>query len=292
MERLAPTDPEPRLIETRVGPIGITEEGAPGATPVLCIHGLPGSTRDFRHLAPHLAGCLRVIRLDMPGFASSPAGTIRTIEGWARTAAAVADALELHRFGILAHSFGGGAAVLAAAEAGERAAFLALIASVGARRHRAYAWPRPLVRLLLVGTWFPLLSGHIQGFAKAHYRRLGLPLPRNLAELRHHLGLMASLDFARVGRAARRVDCPALVAWALDDPLVEPEVGRELVHLIPGAEGLELPDGGHHLQKTRAPLVAEAICNRLERADRRSAPGRLELQRNVEGGRAVGQGAH
>lgn len=260
MEGVAPTDPEPRLIETEVGRLGITDEGPRDAIPVLCIHGLPGSTRDFRYLAPELARCFRVLRLDMPGFASSPAGAIRTMAGWAKVPAAVADALGIGRFGLVAHSFGGGAAILAAAETGERCAFLALAASVGARRHRAYAWPRAMVRLLLAATAVPGLRGRLLAFAVAHYRRLRLPLPGGLPELRRDLRLMASLDFSRVGRAARRVSCPALVAWALDDPLVEPEVGRELVELIPRAAALELPHGGHHLQKTQAPLLAARLC--------------------------------
>ncbi len=260
MERLSPTDPEPRPIETRVGPVGITEEGSPASPPVLCIHGLPGSTRDFRYLAPYLVRCLRVIRMDMPGFGTSPPGRPRTMAGWAEVPAAVADALGLGRFGILAHSFGGGAAIMAAAGSDHRCAFLALAASVGSRRHRAYAWPRPVVRLLLAGTAVPLLRRRVLRFAVAHYRRLRLPLPADVPALRRDLRLMASLDFRAVGRAARRVSCPTLVAWTLDDPLVQPEVGRALLRLIPTATPLAFPHGGHHLQKTRAAELAEAVC--------------------------------
>lgn len=71
---------------------------------------------------------------------------------------------------------------------------------------------------------------------------------------------MASLDFRAVGHAARQVTCRTLVAWALDDPLVEPAIGRELAERIPRAEAMEFEEGGHHLQKTRANELGEALC--------------------------------
>lgn len=266
MEPTTVTDPEPRLITTREGDIGLTREGSVEALPVFCFHGLPGSTRDFRYLAPHLTCCAHVIRMNMPGFASSPVGQVRTVRDWARIPAAVADALGLERYALLAHSFGGGAAILAAANDPRRVAGLVLLASVGARRHRAYAWPRSVVRLLQLGVILPGVRRRIFEFSVAHYRRLSLPPPSDWEELRRHLRLMASLDFRAVGRAARRVACPALVAWASDDRLVEPAIGRELISLIPQATPLELERGGHLMQKTQAPVLAEAACSLLVEA--------------------------
>ena len=266
MEPTAVTDPEPRLIVTREGDVGLTREGSAEALPLLCLHGLPGSTRDFRYLAPHLTHCAHVIRLDMPGFASSPVGRVHTVRDWSKVPAAVAEALGLEHYALLALSFGGGAAILAAADDPRRVAGLVLLASVGARRHRAYAWPRSVVRLLQLGVVLPGVRGSIFEFSVAHYRRISLPPPSDRAELRRHLRLMASLDFRAVGLAAGRVACPALVAWASDDRLVEPSIGRELISLIPRAIPLELERGGHLMQKTQAPVLAEAACSLLAEA--------------------------
>ena len=258
-----PTDPEPRLLATAAGPVAVTEEGPSDAAAILCIHGLPGSTRDYRHLAPRLAPRFRVVRLDMPGFGRSPASRIRTMRGWARIPAAVADTLGLERYLVAGHSFGGGAAILAAAGDAERVAGLLAIASVGAFRHRAYAWPPVAVRALLAGTWVPGLSGRLFGRALSEYRRIGLPLPMDIRELRRDVRLMASLDFAGIGEAARRLRCPAVVAYALDDPVVEPSIARDLLERLPSAVALEFPSGGHHIQKTRAGAIARAAAERF-----------------------------
>ncbi len=263
MEQRPVTDPEPRVITTREGDLGLTREGPADALPVLCLHGLPGSTRDFRYLAPQLIPCAHVIRIDLPGFASSPVGRVRTVRDWSRIPAAVADALGLEDYAVLAHSFGGAAAIEAAANVPGRVAGLVLLASVGARRHRAYAWPRLVVRLLQLGVVLPGISRRIFEFSVEHYRRLSLPPPDDRAELQRHLRLMASLDFRAVGQWALRVTCPTLVAWATDDRLVEPLIGRELVSLISTATPLELESGGHLLQKTQAPALANAICSLL-----------------------------
>ncbi len=254
-----PTDPEPRLLETAEGPVAVTEEGDPDAPAILCIHGLPGSTRDFRHLAPRLASALRVVRIDMPGFGRSPMGRVRTMRGWARIPKAVASALGLDRYLLAAHSFGGGAAFLAADRDPARVAGLVALASVGALRHRAYAWPPAVVRGLLAATRVPGLGGRMFEYSLRHYRRIGLPLPETMADLRLHLALMASLDFRGIGEAARRIGCPVLVAWAADDPVVEPAIARDLLDRLARGHGLEFPSGGHHIQKTQAAAIARGV---------------------------------
>ena len=102
------TDPQPRLVQTSVGGIALTDEGPHGASAILCVHGVPGSSRDWRYLAPLLAPTLRVVRLEMPGFGASPPGADDTIDGWARVTTAVADSLGLERFVLMGHSYGGG----------------------------------------------------------------------------------------------------------------------------------------------------------------------------------------
>jgi len=210
-----------------------------------------------------LAKQFRVVRLEMPGFGIAPRGRVSTLAGWAAAVGAVADALGVSRFAVLGHSFGGGAAVLAAAAAGGRARGLVLIASMGARIHRAFARPPGFYGLLRALVRFPLTRPVTVTRARAVYSRLQLPQPADWRELHLHLGLMASVDFAAVGRAAREISAPALVFQAEDDPLVEPEIALELAGLLPSGELILFPDGGHHLQKTRAGKIAEAVTRAL-----------------------------
>jgi pimeloyl-ACP methyl ester carboxylesterase len=236
---------------------------------VLCLHGIPGSARDFRYLGPQLAVRLRVVRVELPGFGSSVAGEVATLPGWAEVTVAVADALGLERFTVLGHSFGGGAALLAGALAGERLAGLVLLASMGGRRHRgfllpcpAYAFAANLARHRSI--WRPAAA-----LARFAYRVNGLRAPADDASLGLHMRLLGSVEFDALTAAARRVTGPALVVHAADDRLVEPDIARALARELLHGTYVELDGGGHHLNRTRPREVAAAVLGLL--AD--GAPG-------------------
>jgi pimeloyl-ACP methyl ester carboxylesterase len=259
-ERSQPADPPARVVDTRCGPIAVSFEGPEEALPVLCVHGIPGSRRDFRYLAPALAERLNVLRVEMPGFGESPANGLATVGGWADTLLAVAEALGHERFALLSHSFGGGAVILAAERAGERLAGAALLATMGARRHRAFALP-PAVYSVMSGLLrFPPSRPVIAALGRQVYRRIRLTPPDDWRELLLHTRLLASVDFAALGASARRVAAPVLVAHCADDRMVQPAIVRELAALLPRGRLLEFPTGGHHLQKTRAAELAPAIA--------------------------------
>src|SRR5690606_22284150 len=113
------------------------ETGPADGPCVVMIHGLPGSHRDFRWLAPPLeAAGFRVIRLDMPGFGGTDPRSAR-LSRLAEHVLARLDQLALDRTILLGHSFGGPQALLAASRDPARVRGLALLASVGLRPHRA-----------------------------------------------------------------------------------------------------------------------------------------------------------
>ncbi len=64
---------DPPLRETRVAGarLTFTDEGASQGTAFFAIHGVPGSVRDFRYLAPPLTSFARLIRVDLPGSGGS-----------------------------------------------------------------------------------------------------------------------------------------------------------------------------------------------------------------------------
>src|SRR6185503_8131495 len=63
-----PSDPPPASGWLRPGPFGYTDEGEGAA--LVALHGLPGSARDYRWLAPELEG-VRLVRLEQPGFGAT-----------------------------------------------------------------------------------------------------------------------------------------------------------------------------------------------------------------------------
>ena len=74
---------------------------------VFCVHGLGGSSNTWTPLALTALGHHRVVRLDLPGSARSPAGnTPLTIERMAEGVTAVCQRLGLARVHLLGHSMG------------------------------------------------------------------------------------------------------------------------------------------------------------------------------------------
>jgi pimeloyl-ACP methyl ester carboxylesterase len=257
------SDPEPRLVTTAVGTVAVAEEGRIDAPAVLCVHGLPGTSRDFRYLGPLLAPRFRVVRVEMPGFGRSPASAIRTLPGWARVLEALRDGLELHRPLLLSHSFGGGACLFAAAAAPDRWRGLVLLASIGTRLHREMRWPPSTYRRMATGLRFPLTRPFLVMAARSAYRRADLPVPSSWWELLLHVGLLASVDFPALAAAAGAATLPALAVSALDDRISQASVQRDLAASLPDCTPLVFPSGGHHLQKHRAREVAEAVVERF-----------------------------
>lgn len=87
--------------------LGFSEFGDPTGKPLFYFHGLPGSRLEaaFAHEAAARQG-LRVIGLDRPGFGLSSFQPHRRILDWPLDVAAVADTLQLPRFGVFGISGG------------------------------------------------------------------------------------------------------------------------------------------------------------------------------------------
>jgi pimeloyl-ACP methyl ester carboxylesterase len=257
-----PTDPPVTVVEAAGTRIGVTSEGPDDAPALLAVHGVPGGAYDFRYLGPALAAHTRVHRLELPGFGAARDAPWKDHrpEGRGRVVLAAADALGLSRFAVLGHSMGGPAALAAASMAPERVSALVLVASVGLSRHRGMIWPPPMAAAVGELLRIPLLRDGAARVIRAGYRRSfpkAGPLTRR--EIRVHLQIVGGYDFAWARRAAPRVACPTIVAWADDDPQVEPRVGEELTAAIAGAHALRFATGGHNIQKSRAREIAEAI---------------------------------
>jgi pimeloyl-ACP methyl ester carboxylesterase len=260
---LPTTDPEPRRLDLAEGVVTYSDEGPREATAILAVHGIPGSRRDFRYLAPQLTPALRVVRIDLPGFGGSAPvdDAVATLRGRGRIVLAVADALGLDRFAVLGHSMGGGAALVLAAERPERVSQLVLIASLGLRVHRGlgasprtFAWVSRALRV-------PGLGAAMLPWLRAGYRRRRFPgaETKTLAEFAVQFRAFSAADFELMRAVVRRPLPPTLVAYACDDHLIETKVGEELAAALPAARVLAFDDGGHNIQKTRAVELGTAI---------------------------------
>ena len=125
------------LETTRIGlPTGVTltvRTGGPAeAEPIILLHGFPESHRTWRAVAPDLSRDFFVVAPDQRGFAGSdkPEG----VEAYKTDAIvedllALADALDLKRFTLVGHDWGGAVAWLAALRHPDRIARLVIVNS-------------------------------------------------------------------------------------------------------------------------------------------------------------------
>ena len=133
-----PDNGELSMIEQRHLPLltGITMNvalaGPADAPPVMLVHGFPESHRTWRALVPLLADDLRLIMPDLRGFGATdkPQDVADyTTEKLVADVFALADALEIDRFALVGHDWGGAIAWAAAIGGSPRIERLAIINS-------------------------------------------------------------------------------------------------------------------------------------------------------------------
>ncbi len=251
-----PSNAEQALCDTALGPIAYTDEGS--GVPVVAIHGLPGSVRDFRWLAPPLGKRARVIRMDLPGFGRTHADVQAnpSPHAWVAAVDALVRALELDRPVLIGHSMGGVVAAATAAQGGDAYRGLALVSSVGLRPHRIFRRvPRRgvsrILRTPFAGRMLrPLMRRlFVQGGFRGH----------DDAALARTMHAVASVDLKRHAEAVGRLSLPTLVAWSSDDPLIQADIAEELAEACPAGPRRTFSTGGHNPQKHHAEALAEAI---------------------------------
>lgn len=104
--------------------------GEPRGTPVLLLHGAPGSRLFVPNLLVTAACGVRLITADRPGYGRSDPDPDRTILDWADDVAQLCDTLGLHRVAIIGHSAGSPYALACGVRMADRLSHLALVSPV------------------------------------------------------------------------------------------------------------------------------------------------------------------
>ena len=255
--------------------IHYTREGPPlrEARHVVCMwHGAPGSTFDWRYVAPCLSSDIAIIRLELPGHGESPRGAVLDADPSSPTmeravlasirGIAEAEGMPLTSSGApprqpplelfaLAHSIGSLEALglcdpFAAESAGSTAIpvrFLgcALVSPFGLRPHQAIKVlaKRPdgstfwLLRHLVRSQLAEMLLRPLVRFLSA--RVFGFGSRASASELFWMLKRAAASDYTRVNaiyRAMRDAKTPLHLFYGSDDPLMERAVHDEVATLL------------------------------------------------------------
>lgn len=223
------------------------------------IHGLPGSHRDFRWLAPPLEQLgLRVIRLDMPGFGGTDIVPAQ-LDTMAEHVRRRLDHLELERVVLLGHSYGGAPALVAASREPDRVCGLALLSSFGLRPHMALRNVSATLPAINRVLRLPIIKRPMMSAMRLMFRQAGFPRGVPDHELRRSLEVVAGVDFGVIHEAVKALRASTLIAFCDDDRLVEPAIGEQLGFACPKGPRLRFTTGGHNPQKVWACEIAEEL---------------------------------
>ena len=105
----------------------------------------------------------------------------------------------------------------------------------------------------------PLLGWFLGPIARSGMVRSGFPRTTTIAQTKHAIASVVSLDFGAQRTRTQRISVPMLLAWAEDDAFVESEISQEMAEACPSGPRLAFPTGGHNIQKTRAKEIGATL---------------------------------
>lgn len=256
---------------------------AGSGTPMLLIHGVVGSSADWRNNIDALAqrGSVYAIDLVNMGRSQRVGGLDATLGATAKRIVAVMDALRITAVDVVAHSHGGAVALMLAALYQTRVRRLILFAPANPYNRSS----DPVVRMFssrlggLLAWIVPYLPGFIQreaigglygGAAYVNESRLQeiADCLRNPGSLRHVLSITRGwfAEEAKLKAALRRVKwTPTLLVWGDRDRTVSLSSGFRLKRKLRASELAVVPGGGHSVFEEAPEEANRVMLEWLER---------------------------
>ena len=274
-----PAEPKPTGSFIQVDGLRIHYIERPGkGTPVVLIHGLPGTAEDWEDVTPLLAGH-RTIAIDRPGFGYSTGGYVpfnRQLE----TIDTLLHGFHVVRPILVGHSYGGTIALGFAERYPSDVRGLVLVDAAAAGQHvDGFADVQahfveflqlPVVRQISSATFGQLLitvsvnqadaeAFHPLPVVAAHRRRV-LEINMTHGNLEAWSGeILASTDvIAQIDKGLSAVETPAVVIQGEQDELVNPSHDRKLAATLPHAR-LVMVHGGHMQPYDHPAAIAVAV---------------------------------
>lgn len=274
-----PAEPKPTGSFIQVGKLRVHYIEHPGSgTPVVLIHGLPGTAADWEDVTPLLAGH-RTIAIDRPGFGYSSGGYV-PFNQQLETIDALLHKLHVVRPILVGHSYGGTVSLGFAERYPNEVRGLVLVDAAAAGQHLdgfAHAQAHlvkflqlPVIRQVANATFGQLLitasvkeaedeAFHPQPVVAAHHEHvLAINMTRGNLEAWSGEILAANGVIAQLNKSLHSIHVPAIVIQGNGDELVKPANGRSLAAMLPKSK-LVMVYGGH-MQPYYHPLtIATAV---------------------------------
>jgi pimeloyl-ACP methyl ester carboxylesterase len=230
---------------------------------VLALHGFGTSATSFRHLAPHLSrDGTRLIAPDQLGFGDSakPEG-VYSLDLYVRLTVGIADEMMLDRPFLLGHSAGGKIAAATVARHPDRFSGL-ILANTG-----GFSALAPV--LLLADT--PLFRiVDLPFFRRRILRQFKIAqtveTPEQWEAFRRIRGNNRALDIDAAGYrdAVRGITLPVLLVWGLRDRMLPRGTPKRVLHDLPHAQYVPLPDSGHTPMRDEPGAFARHVVRFME----------------------------
>ena len=302
-----PSEPKPSGSFIRVGSLRIHYLERPGSgTPVVLIHGLPGTAEDFNAVTPLLAGH-RTIAFDRPGFGYSSGGYVK-FDRQIATLESLLSALQVEKPILVGHSYGGTVALGFAERHPEQVSGLVLVDAAASgqhlggydefQAHLVKALQLPVIRQIVNATFGQLLTtasikqGDDQAF---HPQPVNAAHERRLLEINSTRGNLEA--FAGEQLAANRVIDGIDKHWrdrgagrgdsGIRRPARQARTRRRLAATLPHAR-LLMVSGGHMAPYTHPAAIAGAVLWRWRFARRSGRDSQLVAAADLVKGCALG----
>lgn len=274
-----PAEPKPTGSFIQVGNLHIHYLEHPGSgTPVVLIHGLPGTADDWEDVTPLLTGH-RTIAIDRPGFGYSTGGYV-PFEEQLRALHELFAKLHVVQPILVGHSYGGTVSLGYAERYPDDVRGLVLVDAAAAGQHggefeRAQAhlvklMQLPVIRQIANATFGQLLTTvsvnqredeafRPQEVSPAHHKRV-LAINMTRGNLEAYAGEMLAANgvVAQIDKSLASISTPAVVIQGNADELVKPIRGRRLAATLPHAQ-LVMLYGGHMQPYDHPAAIATAV---------------------------------
>ena len=226
-----------------------------GGHPILFLPGWGVSTEPYREYLELLAQKYWVISTDLPGFGrSSCSRSLTSYQTYANCILQLIERLNLDRFKLIGHSFGGGVALALAAAVPQAIDSLIVIGSTGV--------PIPLSDM--VKGRFADLPKQIAQLAWTPLLRVVRAMGHNLVFRTQHLITGAQVALQEDIRPwLSEIEAPCLVLWGERDRFTPIEIGYSLVETISHARLHIVPEGHHEGCMMQPETIATITFNFL-----------------------------
>lgn len=240
------------------------------------VHGNPGSSAEFLHLANGASRFGRAIAMDMPGFGHTPPwpDTTPSVEAYARHLGLLLDELGIDEVDLVLHDFGGPWGLAWAADHPDRVRSILLMNTLGAPGYRwhklAKLWRTPIIGELAMAastrtaTGVVLREGNPVPIPNAHVDAMAdhLSGPRGHVVLELYRDTPPDWGDLIAPRLAV-LDVPVRVVWGDRDPYIPIETAQNFRQVFPHASFVRLRDVGHWPMLTHREVTDDVVLHWL-----------------------------